>query len=116
MVKNLLVIQETRVQSLGQKDPLEKEMAAHSVFLPGESHGQRSLVGHSPEGPRESDSNVRGRTKQDIQLHVPFLACEKAKPKTALYKREIQGKVFKILITDCFDNFFCLLLCSPVFL
>ena len=28
-----------------QRDPLEKEMAAHSVFLPGESHGQRSLAG-----------------------------------------------------------------------
>ena len=26
------------------------------VFLPGESHGQRSLVGYSPLGPRESDT------------------------------------------------------------
>ena len=25
----------------------EKEMATHPVFLPGESHGQRSLVGYS---------------------------------------------------------------------
>ena len=25
------------------------------VFLPGESHGQRSLVGYSPEGHKESD-------------------------------------------------------------
>ena len=25
------------------------------VFLPGESHGQRSLVGHSPWGHKESD-------------------------------------------------------------
>ena len=25
------------------------------VFLPGESHGQRSLVGYSPWGPKESD-------------------------------------------------------------
>ena len=30
MVKNLPVIQETRVQSLGREDPLEKEMAIHS--------------------------------------------------------------------------------------
>ena len=28
-------MQETRVQSLGQEDPLEKEMATHSVFLLG---------------------------------------------------------------------------------
>ena len=30
------------------KDPLEEEMTTHSVFLPGESHGQRSLEGCSP--------------------------------------------------------------------
>ena len=32
-VENLPVIQETRVQSLGQKDPLEKGMAIHSSIL-----------------------------------------------------------------------------------
>ena len=32
----------TWVRSLGQEDPLEKGMATHSRFLPGESHGQRS--------------------------------------------------------------------------
>ena len=37
-VKNLPVIWEPGVQSLGQEDPLEKGMAAYSVFLPGESH------------------------------------------------------------------------------
>ena len=31
------------VQSLGQEDPLEEGMATHSVFLPGEAHGQRNL-------------------------------------------------------------------------
>ena len=29
-VKNLPAVQETQVQSLGQEDPLEKEMATHS--------------------------------------------------------------------------------------
>ena len=33
MVKNLSAMQETRVQSLGQEDPLEKEMATHSSLL-----------------------------------------------------------------------------------
>ena len=33
MVKNLSVIQETWVQSLGQEDPLEKGMATHSGIL-----------------------------------------------------------------------------------
>ena len=33
MVKNLSAMQETRVQSLGQEDLLEKEMATHSNIL-----------------------------------------------------------------------------------
>ena len=33
MVENLLSVQKTQVQSLGQEDPLEKEMAAHSRML-----------------------------------------------------------------------------------
>ena len=33
MVKNPLAMQETQVQSLGQGDPLEKEMATHSSIL-----------------------------------------------------------------------------------
>ena len=33
MVKNLPVMQETWVQSLGQEDPLKKEMATHSRIL-----------------------------------------------------------------------------------
>ena len=33
MVKNLSAMQETRVQSLSQEDPLEKEMATHSSIL-----------------------------------------------------------------------------------
>ena len=33
MVKNLPAVQETRVQSLGWEDPLEKEMATHSSIL-----------------------------------------------------------------------------------
>ena len=31
-------------------------MAIHSVLLPGESHGQRSLVGYSPWGRKELDT------------------------------------------------------------
>ena len=32
-IKNLPAVQETQVQSLGQEDPLEKEMATHSCIL-----------------------------------------------------------------------------------
>ena len=36
---------------------LEEGMATIPVFLPGDPHGQRSLVGYSPWGRRESDTN-----------------------------------------------------------
>ena len=32
-----------------------REWLPTPVFLPGESHGQRSLAGYSPWGPKESD-------------------------------------------------------------
>ena len=43
------------VRSLGQEYPLEDIPEDILVFLPGESHGQRSLVGYSPWGCKESD-------------------------------------------------------------
>ena len=55
MVKNLHAIQEMRVQSLGWEDPLEKGMATHSSNCLENTHGQRSLVGYSPWGGKESD-------------------------------------------------------------
>ena len=45
MIKHLPPMRETQVQPLGQEDPVEKGMGTHSVFLPGESRGQRSLAG-----------------------------------------------------------------------
>ena len=50
MVKDLTKIQETWVQSLGQEIPWRREWLPTPVFLPGESHGQRSLVSYSPMG------------------------------------------------------------------
>ena len=37
-----------RLDPLGWEDPLEEEWQPTPVFLPGESHRQRSLVGYSP--------------------------------------------------------------------
>ena len=39
-------MRETWVQPLGREDPLEEGMQPTAAFLPGESHGQRSLVGY----------------------------------------------------------------------
>ena len=56
VIKNLPVMQETWVRSLGHEDPLEKEKAITTVFLLEESRGQRSLVDCSPWGHRELDT------------------------------------------------------------
>ena len=52
MVKNLPAMRETWVRSLGGEDPWRRAMQPTPVFSPGESHGQRSLVGYSPCGHR----------------------------------------------------------------
>ena len=48
LIKNLPSVQEIQVQSLGQEDPLEEQMATHSSILLGGFHRQRILVGYSP--------------------------------------------------------------------
>ena len=56
VVKNLPATHETWVQSLGWEDPLEKGMAYPPRYSCLENpHGQRSLVGYSPWGHKESD-------------------------------------------------------------
>ena len=62
-VKNLSAMQETQVLSLGQEDPLEKEMTTHSSILVWKSYGQRNLVGYSPKACKESDMTEQLNTQ-----------------------------------------------------
>ena len=50
-------MQETSVQSLGWKDPWKRKWQPPPGFLPGKSHGQRSLVSCSPWGRKRSDTS-----------------------------------------------------------
>ena len=55
-VKNPPAMQEVQIQSLCWEDSQEEETWQPSpVFLPGESHGQRSLSGYGPQGHKKSD-------------------------------------------------------------
>ena len=56
MAKNLPAMQETRVQSLGGEDPLEKEMATHSSILAWTIPWTKEPGGYSPRGCKESDT------------------------------------------------------------
>ena len=48
LVKHLIVMQETQVQSLSGEDPLEEEMATYSHILAWISPWTENLVGCSP--------------------------------------------------------------------
>ena len=55
MVKNLPAMRRPRFDHWVRKIPWRREGQHTPVFLPGEFQGQRSLVGYSPWGHKESD-------------------------------------------------------------
>ena len=70
VVKNLSTMQETQeipVQSLGQEDPMRRAWQPTPVFLPEQSHGQRSLEGYRPWGHKESDTIEQLSTTQTFE-------------------------------------------------
>ena len=68
--------QEMWVRSLGWKEPMEEEMATHSVFLPEKSHGKRSLVGYSPEGCKVGhEFSMHVHTQSNFYFMCPSGSC-----------------------------------------
>ena len=60
MVNNPPALWETGVRSLGfGKIPWKRARQPTPVFLPGESHGQSSMVGYGPWGFKELDKTER---------------------------------------------------------
>ena len=55
------------------EDPLEEEMATHSSIPPGKLHGQRSLLGNSSQGLKES--NTTERPNNTVVLRTFTLLC-----------------------------------------
>ena len=74
MVKNpptMQELQDTQVLSLGQEDPSEEGAWQRTpVFLPGESHGQRSLAGYSPYSHKELDMTEATEHTQDVYVNL----------------------------------------------
>ena len=66
LVKNLRATVETQVQSWVWKIPWRRQWLATPVFLPGEFHGQRSLVGYILSG-TQSDTREQLNTS-----HFPY--------------------------------------------
>ena len=59
MVTYLPAVQETRVQSLGQEDPLEKEMATHSSILAWEIPWTEEPGGLQVHGVAKSQTRLK---------------------------------------------------------
>ena len=78
------------VPSLSREDPWRRARQPTPVFLPGESHGQRSLVGYSPWG----HNWARVHAMQTDSLGLP---------------------VFLIAICAFFLNWLCCLACGILF-
>ena len=63
-----LPMQEMQIQSLGWENPWSSKWQPIPVFLPGKSHGQRSLVGYSPWS--HKDGHVEGLSTHAQCKHV----------------------------------------------
>ena len=63
--------QEARVQSLGWKIPWRRARQPTPVFLPGEPHGQRSLLSYSPQGRKESELTEETLHARMCAIHNP---------------------------------------------
>ena len=72
IVKSHLQCRRPRFGPWVGKIPCRREWQPTPVFLPGESHGQRSLVGYSPLGCKESD------TTEPLSLSSFFLSNRKS--------------------------------------
>ena len=70
-VKSLPAVPETQVQYLGQKDPLEKEMATHFSIHPWRIPWTEEPAGYSPCSHKESD-RPEGLT---LHFQVLFIGC-----------------------------------------
>ena len=94
MVKNLPTMQETWVQSLVGKTSWRREWQCTPVFLPGESHGQRSLEGYRPQGHKESDT-TEGLTHGGVKREEGEMLWGQAEGKEVIISEPICTVVLK---------------------
>ena len=74
MVKNLPAMRETQFNPWVQKIPWRRAWLPTPVFLPGELHGEKSLIGFSPRGCKESDMTEQlTHTHTHTHTHNPLI-------------------------------------------
>ena len=75
MVKNLPAMQETWVQSLGQEDPLEEEMAPHSSTLAWQIPWMEEPGGLQSTGSQRVGQNLATNTFTSFISKVACVYC-----------------------------------------
>ena len=116
-------MEETRIRSLHQEDSLEKEMAIHSSILAWKIPGQRSLVGYSPWGRKESDMAEQltqrvgaawiGSTPESLWV---FLEGSETPEREIAYTLDISlhsWEASTLLIVKAGPESVCIVPCSP---
>ena len=83
-------MREIHVQSLGQEDPLEKEMATHFSILAWRISWTEEPAGYSPWGCKVSDTTEQLTYTRPFQ--VQYLDSMLGELKPVFYSRNICGK------------------------
>ena len=73
-VKHLPAMQETRVQSLGREDPLEKEMATHSSTLAWKTPWTEERGGLQSTGSQRVDTTERLHYDDDVKRLIALIS------------------------------------------
>ena len=98
------------------KIPWRRAWLPTPVFLPGESHGQRSLAGYSPQGRKELDITGQLST-QNVNLKILLGSSVYTKHLPRVTRASVRKSVRKTRVRFCWDSVDSpLILCSDLFL
>ena len=110
-VKNWPAMRDTSVGSLVRKIPWRREWLSTPVFLPRESHGQRSLAGYSPWAHKES-----GRTEAAqhtcMYIYTHYIFCVFLIDMWRHFLYHLQGQCISVQFSSGAQ--LCPTLCDPM--
>ena len=105
VVKTLLPVQEMWVGSLAWKIPWRRKWQPAPVFLPGKSHGQRSLAGYGPWGCKELDTtlqlNNNNNAKQNLSQCGFIHKTDKPRSICCSLSEILRGSQIKCVRSTC---------------
>ena len=86
------------------KIPWRRKWQPTPVFLPGESHGRRRLVGYSPRGCKELDTTERLHFQTSSQYSIMWMS--KFIYLVSQMSSQVFCSIFALIITTAVSNFY----------